>query len=120
MKHLILFGIPAIVLAGCTTVETAPPVTHTTVTREVVTTSAPTTREVIVAEAPPAAIIETRGAQPGPEYVYQKGHYSWSGTKYVWIRGNWVRRPVGMSIWVEGHWEARPGGHVYVPGHWSF
>lgn len=119
MKHLILFGIPAIVLCSCTTVETPAVTTHTTVTREVVTTSAPNSREVIVAQAPPAIVVEERGGPPSPEYAYQKGRWTWNGSRYVWIRGNWVRRPVGKMIWVEGHWDARPGGYVYIPGSWS-
>lgn len=119
MKNLILFGIPALVLCSCTTVETPAPVTRTTVTREVVTTNAPGTHEVIVVQAPPAAIVETRGGQPSTEYTYQKGHWTWTDTRYVWTRGNWVRRPLGKSVWVEGHWEARPGGYVYIPGRWS-
>ena len=118
--HIYFLALAPFALVGC-----AEPVTTTTtteVTREVTTTGpvrGAVTREVIVTQAPPAVRIETETVSPGPTYVWQKGYWSWTGTRYAWVPGHWVARPRVAAVWVEGHWVQRPGGWVWISGHWQ-
>ena len=56
---------------------------------------------------------------PGPRhgYVWQPGHYRWTGVAYVWVPGRWVGRRT--THWVEGRWAFRYGAWHWVPGHWG-
>src|SRR5580704_801276 len=40
--------------------------------------------EVVVTVRPPAAIVETRPASPGPNYVWIAGYHRWDGHAYAW------------------------------------
>jgi hypothetical protein len=76
-----------------------------------------------VAEAPPpmpAAPVEVRAPQPGPNYAWIPGHYEWRSSQrtYVWVPGSWVVPPAGQ-VWVPGHWETRPDGSVWVDSRWQ-
>jgi len=109
-------------LAGCVEEQTVPVTTTTTeTTREVTTTgpvAGPVTREVLVTQAPPVVRVEAQTVAPGPGYVYTRGYWRWTGTRYVWVSGSWVTRPRTTAVWVEGTWVRRPGGWVWVSGHW--
>ena len=76
------------------------------------------TREVLVTQAPPVVRVEAQTVAPGPGYVYTRGYWRWTGTRYVWVSGSWVTRPRTTAVWVEGTWVRRPGGWVWVSGHW--
>ncbi len=67
----------------------------------------------------PAPPVETRTAQPGPQYTWIPGHYEWhrSEQRYVWVPGKWIVPPAGY-VWVPGRWETRPEGAVWVDSHW--
>jgi hypothetical protein len=110
-------------LIGCADETPPPPVTTTTtVTREVTTNGPvvePVGRDVIVTQAPPPVRVETQTVAPGPTYIWQKGYWRWSGSRYVWVPGHWVERPRVAAVWVEGHWIRRGGGWVWVGGHWQ-
>jgi hypothetical protein len=56
---------------------------------------------------------------PGPRhgYVWQPGHYRWTGVAYAWVPGRWVGRRT--TRWVEGRWAFRYGAWHWVPGHWG-
>ena len=74
--------------------------------------------EVVVRVAPPAAVVETRGAAPGPNYVWVDGYQQWNGNAYVWVPGKWEVPPRAHARWVAHHWVKRQGGWVLVEGHW--
>lgn len=120
--HLLGFA-ATIALVGC--VAEPVPVTTTTVTREVTTTTGPATTvapaadEVFVTQAPPRVRVETRTLSPGRGYVWNRGYWHWTGRTYVWVSGRWVRPQRPGSVWVEGTWVRRPGGWVWVEGRWQ-
>ena len=116
--HIWLLGV-AFALIGCVAEPPPPPVTTTTVTREVTTTTGTPTDEVLVTQAPPAVRVETQTVAPGSNYVWQRGYWRWTGTRYVWVGGTWIARPSVRAVWVEGHWVRRPRGWVWVAGHWQ-
>jgi hypothetical protein len=72
----------------------------------------------VIRVRPPAAIVETRPAAPGPNYVWQPGYHRWDGGHYVWTPGVWAARPHPGAGWVAGHYAHRGGGWVFVEGHW--
>ena len=84
--HLYLVALTPLALTGCVSYHTAPPPTTTTVTREVTTTGP--TNEVYVTQAPPAVRVETQTVSPGPNYVWTRGYWRWSGANYVWVPGS--------------------------------
>src|ERR1051326_7221098 len=121
--HLYLLALTPFAFAGCVVSEPAPPVTTTTtVTREVTTTGPTTgpttTNEVYVTQEPPAVRVESQTVSPGPNYVWTRGYWRWSGTNYIWVPGSWIVRPRPAAVWIEGHWERRAAGWVWIGGHW--
>ena len=114
--HLYLLAAAPFALGGCVVHETAPPVTTTTVTREV-TTTGPTT-ETYVTQEPPAVRVETQTVSPGPNYAWTRGYWRWNGTTYVWVPGSWIVRPRPAAVYVEGHWLRRGSRWVWVAGRW--
>ena len=44
------------------------------------------------------------GYAPGPGYVWQDGYNAWTGYRYSWIPGRWVR-PYGGRYWVDRRWD---------------
>ena len=115
--HLYLLAAAPFALGGCVVHETAPPVTTTTVTREV-TTTGPGGTETYVTQEPPRVRVETQTVSPGPNYVWTRGYWRWNGTTYVWVPGTWVVRPRPAAVYVEGHWLRRGSRLVWVAGYW--
>ena len=113
-----------LILTGCVVEQPVPVTTTTTRTTEVVTTGPGVTtgpsREVIVARRPPAVRVETQTVAPGPNYVWTRGYWRWTGADYVWVPGSWVARPRVSAVYVEGQWARRSSGWVFVPGHWQY
>jgi hypothetical protein len=69
---------------------------------------------------PPAPRVERIPVAPGPGYVWRRGYWSWSGSRYVWLGGSYIRRPYSGAAWIPGHWVHGPNrGWFYRPGHWS-
>ena len=75
--------------------------------------------DVVVKVAPPAAIVETRGAAPGPQHVWIAGYHRWDGRAYVWNPGRWEVPPRPHAVWVAPRWEHKGGGYVFVEGRWK-
>ncbi|MGH6881269.1 hypothetical protein [Hypericibacter sp.] len=74
-------------------------------------------------QAPPAPQAETEAALPqGPAgyFVWDPGHWHWTGADFVWIGGHYVERPYRGSTWVPGEWAQDKDKTVwiYTPGHW--
>jgi hypothetical protein len=82
----------------------------------------PRTRVVVVEQpAPPGEIVEVLPPQPGPEYIWIKGHHRWDPAVrgYVWERGHWAVPPQGYRVWVAGRWRNDGGHWFWVEGHWA-
>jgi len=73
---------------------------------------------VFVREPPPPVVVERRPARPGDGYVWIEGYWGWTGHKYAWERGRWVRPPRERVVWVAPRYEKFEHGHAYAPGHW--
>jgi len=74
-------------------------------------------------KAPPALQAETEGLLPqGPAgyFVWDPGHWHWTGQDFVWIDGHYVERPYRGSTWVPGSWaqDQEKTVWIYTPGHW--
>ena len=75
--------------------------------------------EVIVRVHPPREVVETRGARPGPGYVWIGGYHQWGGTAYAWVPGRWELPPRPHAVWVRHRWVHRHGGWVLAEGRWK-
>ncbi|MBV9654901.1 MAG: YXWGXW repeat-containing protein [Acetobacteraceae bacterium] len=56
-------------------------------------------------------------APPG-RYIWQPGHWQWSGRGYVWVGGRYVPRYPHYAQYAPGGWVRRGGTWVWVPAHW--
>jgi hypothetical protein len=74
---------------------------------------------VIAPAAPPAIREEVVPPAPTADVVWQPGHWSWSGSQYVWVNGVYVARPRPQVAWVPGHWDQSPNGWAWVDGYWQ-
>ena len=76
-------------------------------------------RRVYIMRPPPTDVVEVVPAQPGPEYVWVRGHYRWDDGDYRWVNGHWQVAPQGFREWVPGHWINRHDQWFWVEGHWT-
>ncbi len=74
--------------------------------------------EVVIKVAPPAAIVETRPARPGANFVWIAGYHNYVNGAYVWVPGRWEAPPRPGARWVAHRWVHRHGGYVLVEGRW--
>jgi|SRR5579862_1865549 len=71
-------------------------------------------------QAPPADREETPAPQPGPNYIWQPGHWSWDGNDFQWHSGIWAVPPTGYHTWSPGHWQQTGNTNwVYIEGQWQ-
>ena len=81
-RKLCLIAVGPLLLAAC---ETEPVVTTTTTTtrQEIVSTQGDRVvgREVIVSRTPPAVQVDQQTVAPGPEYVWTRGYWRWTGAE---------------------------------------
>ena len=74
---------------------------------------------IYVPKAPPVAIVETRPAAPGAEFVWIPGYHRWEAGAYVWEPGRWERPPHAHGRWVAGQWRHHPhNGWYWTEGRW--
>lgn len=73
----------------------------------------------VVDVKPPTPRLEIRPEQPTAEHVWQAGYWRWSGAKYVWVTGKWVKRPSIRAFWISGHWQREADGWIWKPGNWK-
>lgn len=74
-------------------------------------------------QEPPAPLGEVASPPPAGRighFVWDPGHWHWTGQDYVWMAGNYVERPYRGSTWVPGRWadDDHDGIWIYTPGHW--
>ena len=68
---------------------------------------------------PPAPRAEVIVAQPGPEYVWVAGYWSWADPQYVWVPGRWAVPPRNYVAWEPGGWVREERGWRRKEGHWK-
>lgn len=49
--------------------------------------------------------------------VWIPGEWTWSGGRYVYVRGYYTRPRAGR-VWVRGTWNRGPRGYAWHRGHW--
>ncbi|MCC7175539.1 MAG: YXWGXW repeat-containing protein [Bryobacterales bacterium] len=67
---------------------------------------------------PPPPPYAARAAHARAGRVWVPGYYQWTGRRYRWVEGRWVRPPRPGMVWVPGYREHRRGVYVWVEGHW--
>src|SRR5258707_228360 len=72
----------------------------------------------ITTAPPPPFMVEVTPPQPREGFIYEPGHYSWDGSRYVWIDAQYVRQREG-HIYTPSVVEQRGGKWIYAPGHWE-
>ena len=58
---------------------------------------------------------------PGPEqdYLWQPGHWDWTGAKYAWVQGTWIERHLGYHEYRQGVWVRHSGDWEWSSAHWQ-
>jgi hypothetical protein len=72
---------------------------------------------VVVGTAPPSLRFEVRPRRPFPGAVWVSGYWWWSGVRYVWIGGHYVR-PLAGYRFVAPRWVCSGGYYYHVRGHY--
>ena len=68
--------------------------------------------------APPPNRTE-RVNRPKPGHVWIPGHWSWSGSNYLWVSGLFVKEPRPGASYSPGRWKFGFDGYTWVPGRWK-
>jgi hypothetical protein len=71
-----------------------------------------------VSFAPPAKRAEIPPPAPSPQSLWDCGHWSWSGARYVWMPGHYIERPKPDANWLPGYWQQEADGWAWVEGRW--
>jgi hypothetical protein len=76
------------------------------------------------AQATTGAKGETVPPPPAPApanyFVWDPGHWHWTGQDFVWIPGHYIETPYQSAVWVHGGWTYNGGlTWTWTPGHWS-
>ena len=50
--------------------------------------------------------------------VWVAGYYRWTGNRYRWVEGRWMRPPRRGQVWMPGYRAPHRGGYVWVEGYW--
>jgi hypothetical protein len=45
------------------------------------------------------------------------GHYTWNGSQWTWVSGNWQTPPQSGANWVPGRYD--PQNRLWTEGHWD-
>jgi len=68
--------------------------------------------------ARPVEPVYERPVSPYAGAIWIDGDWTWSGGRYVYVRGHWDR-PRSGRVWVRGEWESTPRGYRWHRGHWG-
>ena len=52
------------------------------------------------------------------EIVWRPGHWTWDGSGYRWLAGEWIPRTTQTNLWRPGYWQQSPGGWVWQAPGW--
>jgi hypothetical protein len=67
----------------------------------------------------PPPRVEVMPAAPGARFIWEPGHWRWTGVQYVWDPGHYIARRPHYAHYAPGHWAPRGGAWVWVPAHWE-
>jgi len=69
----------------------------------------------------PDLIPETVPKPPVTEdpLIWQPGHWDWSGSGYIWAKGQFVPAQGHGNLWMPGWWNRTAEGWVWLPPHWT-
>jgi len=70
-------------------------------------------------QAPPPLPDEEQPVNSQDGALWTPGYWSWSGRRYFWMPGAWVRPPQSGMLWTPGYWGFEGGYYVFHPGHWG-
>ncbi len=57
--------------------------------------------------------------QPGEDFAWAPGSWTWAQDRYVWRPGYWVQAQPNW-VWVPSSYVPTPGGYVYNDGYWDY
>ena len=80
--------------------------------------SSPEAALVRVSFPPPAKRAEIPPPAPSPQSLWDCGHWSWGGARYVWTPGHYIERPKPDADWLSGYWQQEADSWVWVEGRW--
>jgi len=75
--------------------------------------------EIVVRTQPPPERVEVVPMNPGPGYIWIRGHWAWRHERWDWINGHWDRVTSPGYTWIPGQWVARGNGWVWIEGHYA-
>lgn len=73
---------------------------------------------IFVEQEPPAEAPEEITPPPSSQHIWIRGHWKWQ-KGWVWINGQWVKRPHPDAVWIPGNYLKKHQHWVWVPGHWE-
>jgi WXXGXW repeat (2 copies) len=119
MQHVdLMIGVAAVALgivalSACST----PP--HTSAEVTAAPSVAPGAAAILAAFPPPPKRAEIPPPAPSAQALWDCGHWSWSGERYVWIPGRYIERPDPHANWLPGYWQQQEaGGWAWTEGRW--
>ena len=70
---------------------------------------------------PPPQSLEVgpNSPQPGPEFLWSPGSWSWYENRYLWRPGYWVQAQPEW-VWVPPSYVPTPSGYVFIEGYWDY
>ena len=74
---------------------------------------------VPIEEEPPPPQQEEIPPLPYEDAVWVYGYWNWSGVRYVWVPGRYMRRPAPGYYWYPGGYVRRGNRYIYVHGRWG-
>jgi len=78
----------------------------------------PAYAQIIVEVPPPPERYERVPSHARQGYVWENGHWRWSGHRYVWVAGHWERARPGYRH-VPPRWVQRDGRWEYHARRWD-
>jgi len=69
-------------------------------------------------EPPELIAVGAPGPAPSPDFIWVEGNWVWSGFRYLWRPGYWIRVNPDWT-WAPAHYVATPAGYLYVEGYWD-
>lgn len=51
--------------------------------------------------------------------IWQPGHWDWTGSGYVWAKGQYVPAQGHGNLWMPGWWSRPADTWIWQPPHWT-
>jgi len=117
-SHLVSAPPPSTAVVATAPSTVTSQTTTTTANGQVVTTQTQPAGTVVY-QAMPAPQSEVMSPQPGPDYAWVPGHWTYRETGYIWITGHWEYPPHGSATWVGPRCEPENGAYRFYEGYWE-